>query len=227
MFHILDSSSDLISPDIAMCRALVHPDERENLEECIEDLKAGKSTDSILKFVLPGGDERVIHQQTEVLCDGRNEIIQIIGTVHDITEYSRLEEGFMQAQKMEAVGAMVGGIAHEFNNILAGMTGHLYMAKRKAKDNPETVEHLNKVDMLASRAAEMIHQMLIFARKGVVNMQALGLNALVKEILKLHQTSVPEYISLNHFSHPKVIKARAWVYPWSMVRSNRIMASSK
>jgi len=145
---------------------------------------------------LQDGEKRVVHEQTHVLCNKNGEIVQLIGTVHDITKQAKLEESFMQAQKMEAVGAMVGGIAHEFNNILAGLSGQVYLAKKKTQDLQQ-INYLNKIELLSSRAAETIDQMLTFSRKGVVEMKPVHINALAKETLKLHRTSIPENIDIN------------------------------
>lgn len=196
--HILDCNAEQISPSIAFCKEFIHPDDSNKFKHIIESLKAGHATDTILRLLLPDGTERIVHEQTEVHTDNKGELLQLIGTVHDITERTKLEESFMQAQKMEAVGAMVGGIAHEFNNILAGMNGHMYIAKTNIKQPEKIAANLRQLETLSARAAETIQQMLTFSRKGAVNMKPIRLNALIKETLKLHQTSVPEDISLHH-----------------------------
>ena len=198
LFHILGTSPDQITPSIAICHQFIHPDDKDKLDRMITSLKAGHSSDVILRLQLPDGTERIVHTQTEVRCNPRGELLQLIGTVHDITEHANLEASFMQAQKMEAVGALVGGIAHEFNNILAGMNGHMYLAKCDAEDSAKVGQHMKQLEILSSRAAETIHQMLTFSRKGVVDMKPLRLNSLIRETLKLHKSSVPEHITLDH-----------------------------
>jgi len=198
LFHILNTRAGQVSPSIAMCQQFIHPDDQHKLDQIIASAQAGQSSDSVLRLRLPNGNERIIHQQTEARCNTKGKLVQLIGTVHDITEHAKLEEKFMQAQKMEAVGALVGGIAHEFNNILAGMNGHMYLAKSNVENSKHVHKHINQLELLSSRAAETIQQMLTFSRKGVVTMGETCLNTLISETLKLHQSSVPENIALDY-----------------------------
>ncbi|MDX8382112.1 MAG: ATP-binding protein [Ghiorsea sp.] len=84
------------------------------------------------------------------------------------------------------------------DNMLAGITGNLYLAKQYSVDNPYVLQKLGNVESLSYRAAEMIKQLLTFARKDVVNMKQLPITSFIKETLKLLQSSVPENIDLNH-----------------------------
>lgn len=118
-------------------------------------------------------------------------------TWRDMTEHDMLEEQFIHAQKMEALGTLVGGIAHDFNNMLAGITGNLYLAKKLVKDNPDVSEKLTNAEDLSFRAAEMIKQLLTFARKDRVNMEHFPLTSFIKEAINLLCSSIPENITID------------------------------
>jgi PAS domain S-box-containing protein len=120
-----------------------------------------------------------------------------VGIQSDLSELEDMEHRFQQAQKMEAIGIMVGGIAHNFNNMLAGMTGNLYLAKMKVQAQPDVVKKLANVEELSGHAAEMIQQLLAFARKGIVSMKEMPLVPFIKETLKLLHASVPENIEVH------------------------------
>jgi len=120
-----------------------------------------------------------------------------VGVYHDISQEQRLEEQFRQGQKMEAVGTLVGGVAHEFNNMLAGMSGNIYLARMYGEGNTPLLEHLGRVDELIFRAGNMIQQMLAFAHKGMVCIKPLSYSRIFKETLALQRVSIPVGITLQ------------------------------
>ena len=130
------------------------------------------------------------------IFDESGEITHYVGIQQDMTAHQTLEDKFRQAQKMEALGTLVGGIAHDFNNMLAGITGNLYLAKRKVEGLPDAQEKLDNISKLSFRAAEMIQQLLVFARKGTIEMKLFGLTSFMKEAFKLSATTIPENIVL-------------------------------
>jgi CheY-like chemotaxis protein len=81
--------------------------------------------------------------------------------------------------------------------MLAGITGNLYLAKECSSETPDVVDHLDNMEDIAFRAADMIQQLLTFARKDMVNIKQMPLNSFIKEALKLLRTSVPENIELH------------------------------
>ena len=125
------------------------------------------------------------------------EITNYVGIHEDLSEHKQLEAQFRQAQKMEALGTLVGGIAHDFNNMLASMTGNLYIIKGKVKEQADLLKRVERVEKVAFQAAEMIKQMLVFARSNGVEMHRLSLSSFIKEAFNLHQITVPENIRMN------------------------------
>ena len=126
------------------------------------------------------------------------EVVSIEGIAHDVTDKKELEKQFMQAQKMEALGTLVGGMAHDFNNLLAGIMGSLYIARRRIDKKPEQArEKIETAETLGSKAADMIKQLLAFARHGVVEKSPTPIKSLFKEACKLIEPGVPANISFK------------------------------
>jgi len=119
----------------------------------------------------------------------------ILCVVRDISERKQFEEQLRQSQKMEAIGTLVGGIAHDFNNMLAAIQGNVYLARMLARGQGEVEEKITNIEQLGDRAAEMVRQLLTFARKDTVSMLGFSLNSFMKEGLKLSNTLVPENIA--------------------------------
>jgi len=127
----------------------------------------------------------------------KGETTHYVGIQVDMSEHATLEEQFRQSQKMEALGTLVGGIAHDFNNTLAGITGNLFLAKKKVLDSPDVLEKLKKVEQLSFNAAETVKQLLAFARKDIIQMKPFGLTSFMKEVAKLHESIIPESIKFS------------------------------
>ncbi len=103
---------------------------------------------------------------------------------------------FQQTQKLESLGTLVGGIAHGFNNMLASIIGNVYLAK-KISHHPSLTKNLENIESISFRAADMIKQLLTFARKDQTRMVPLALVPYLKNTLKLIRISIPEDIRIK------------------------------
>jgi len=131
------------------------------------------------------------------LKDGQGIVTHYVCIQKDMTEYECLEGQFREAQKMEVLGTLVGGIAHNFNNILAGIIGNIYLAKSSTKHLPDAQRNLKTIEKLSFGAADMIKQLMAFARKSMVTMKPFGFDCLIKESCKLYKTSLQENIDFQ------------------------------
>jgi PAS domain S-box-containing protein len=111
--------------------------------------------------------------------------IGIQGTIKDITEKKNLERQLIHAQKMEAIGNLAGGIAHNFNNILVGIMGYSEMLMSKRNPDDPDYKPIKTIFDGTTRAAEMTHQLLNFARGGESLFQRISLNNVVYNVIPL------------------------------------------
>jgi signal transduction histidine kinase/ActR/RegA family two-component response regulator len=121
-----------------------------------------------------------------------------IRTYRDITEQRRLETQLRQAQKMEAIGQLAGGVAHDFNNMLAVIRGNADLLLMGGDQlGTETSLGLKQIIAAAERAAKLTRQLLMFSRKQVMQPQPLALDGLVQDLLKMLQRIIREDIRLE------------------------------
>ncbi|TXH84640.1 MAG: response regulator [Thauera aminoaromatica] len=110
----------------------------------------------------------------------------------DITEQLRAQAMLVQAQKMEALGQLTGGLAHDFNNILTVVLGNLEALRRERRDSGDVAEYVTPAIEAARRGAELIRRLLSFARKQPLVVRETEAGAVVTEVLRLVQRSIPE-----------------------------------
>jgi PAS domain S-box-containing protein len=115
----------------------------------------------------------------------------------DITEHKRMEEHFLQAQKMEALGQFSGGVAHDFNNILAVIGGYTELSRTILEGNPAVREHLGAVQQATSRAADLVRQILTFSSQQPQERQAIQLQPILLESLSLLRATIPSTIEFE------------------------------
>jgi len=108
------------------------------------------------------------------------ETTNYIAIKQDATEKKKLEAQYRQAQKMEAVGRLAGGVAHDFNNILGVITGYSDMALDKLEPEHPVAKNLSKIKAAAHRAVLLTRQLLAFSRQQIVNPRIIDLNAIVQ-----------------------------------------------
>ena len=120
----------------------------------------------------------------------------ILAITQDMTETKRLQAQFQQAQKMEAIGRLAGGLAHDFNNILGVIIGYSELSQEKIDANLTVARNLTQIRVAAERAANLTRQLLAFSRQQVVSFKVLDLNAVVKDVSKMLTRVVGEDITL-------------------------------
>jgi PAS domain S-box-containing protein len=117
--------------------------------------------------------------------------------VRDITERRQLEERLRQAQKMEAIGQLAGGVAHDFNNILAATMMHLSLLQQDPRLEPDILQAIGELQAEAQRAATLTRQLLMFSRRSVLDIKSIDLNEVVSNLLRMLGRLIGEHIDLQ------------------------------
>jgi PAS domain S-box-containing protein len=119
------------------------------------------------------------------IVDNQGRLTHFVGIQRDITEHKELERALLQAQKMQSVGTLAGGVAHEFNNLLAGINGYAALGLREPDASPVLRQFLQQIVGLSERAALLTRQLLAFARKPALARQRTLMADLVRGTAEL------------------------------------------
>ncbi len=131
------------------------------------------------------------------LLNGEGQVVGVQGLSLDVTERKQLEEQFRQAQKMEAIGQLAGGVAHDFNNLLTVIQGYANLIQCRPGLDTEMAEYLNLIASAATRAANLTRQLLTFSRKQIVQRQYLELNEVIEHMAKMLRRIIGEDIAVQ------------------------------
>ncbi|QCB45423.1 PAS domain-containing sensor histidine kinase [Hydrogenophaga sp. PAMC20947] len=122
----------------------------------------------------------------------------LVGTIFDITEsklaaikHASLEAQLRESQKMEAIGTLAGGIAHDFNNIIAAILGNAELARQDASSNVLVLESVEQIRKAASRARDLVQQILSFSRRQPTELKVIALSPVVEETARLLRATLP------------------------------------
>ncbi len=131
------------------------------------------------------------------IVDPQGRMTHFVGIYRDVTEHKKLERQLLQAQKMQSVGTLAGGVAHEFNNLLAGINGYASLALREADAGPAVRGFLQNVVDLSERAAGLTRQLLAFARKPALCRQPTSIPDLVRGAAELVTRTLHQVVGVE------------------------------
>jgi two-component system cell cycle sensor histidine kinase/response regulator CckA len=163
---------------------LVHPDYRETVREnAVQMLKGELDQPYEFPIITKSGETRwIMEKVTTTKYQGKR---ATLGYFLDITEHKSLEDQFLQAQKMEAVGRLAGGVAHDFNNMLNVIIGYGDLLNSKIRPKTSLARYLAEIMKASDRATALTRQLLAFSRKTISVPQILNLNDQLAGIEKL------------------------------------------
>jgi PAS domain S-box-containing protein len=146
---------------------------------------------------MAGGVPRTFHSIKIPLRADSGQITGLCGFTRDLTATRQLEAQLLQAQKMEAIGILAGGISHDFNNLLQVIQGYSQILLiDKNADDPDWVK-LTEIEKAARRANELTRQLLAFGRKVAVELRPIDVNYTVRQIEKLLKRTIPKMIDIE------------------------------
>jgi PAS domain S-box-containing protein len=192
------AAGDLIGNNRVSYASLVHQDDRARLWQTVQQSLESSRTFTIEYRILPAtGPEKWVWEQGCAIPDANGHIEAIEGFISDITQRKLLEDQFRQAQKMEAIGRLAGGVAHDFNNILAVILMNTSFLRTDPQLSDEQIDGLDQVALAAERGANLTRQLLSFSRRQVVQTRPLDLNDVVSGMARMLQRIIGEDVTLQ------------------------------
>jgi len=157
------------------------------------------------------GTPIIIDGDYTCLYDEQGRIIGCFGVQHDITdrkqveqEREKLQSQLIQAQKMESVGILAGGVAHDFNNLLHAMRGHIELLLQGKSEDHSDARRLLNVTKSMDRAAQLVQQLLLFSRKIEAHRVRVDVNQEVADVVRMLERTIPKMISFELHLDPAV-----------------------
>ncbi len=135
----------------------------------------------------------------EAIHDEQGDLIGFAKVTRDLTEKQAAEERLRQAQKMEAIGQLTGGVAHDFNNLLTVISGNMEALQRRLADrgDEQVLRMVNSATLAASRAAVLTHQLLAFSRRQPLQPKSTSINSLIAGMADMVRRILPEHIAIE------------------------------
>ncbi len=157
-----------------------------------------KSVENIRwQYFRKDGQVRYFSGSSAPILDEQGNMIGAMVIARDITDYKKLEEQLLQAQKMESIGNLAGGIAHDFNNLLGGILGYASFVKKKMSPEDPLYHVVNSIERTAGQAAELTRQLLGFARRGKYQVKPINCNALIQDLIQFLGRTIDKQITLQ------------------------------
>jgi PAS domain S-box-containing protein len=166
------------------------------------------------RLIRKDGEELWVETSSSLISDSQG-LVQSVAQLLDITgrkraerEKARLEAQLRQAQKMEGIGTLASGVAHDFNNILQVISGYVQFMRGESGRPPEDAARLDQIHKAVARASDLVNRLLAFGRKVEPQMGSLDLNEEIQQVVALLERTLPKMINIQLELGPDVGSVR-------------------
>jgi PAS domain S-box-containing protein len=176
-----------------------HPDDAHQMRRAYREVIKGHKEGWNITFRVCklNGEYLPVEERAFALRDAEGKVLRIVGGVTDISARQQLEEQLRQAQRLESIGQLTGGVAHDFNNLLTVMLGNAELLAARLHAEPDLLELADAIVRAALQGSDLTHRLLAFARRQALEPKNVSLNHLVENMSKILRRTLGEDISLK------------------------------
>lgn len=209
MYRLAGLEVGIKPPPTERFLAAVHPDDRQRMQDvaraALRDLS--EFTEQY-RITLPNLPVKTVQSKGRVIVDERGHR-KLVGTVQDVTDRVHLEAQLRRSQKMEAIGQLAGGVAHDFNNVLTVVEGYtgLLLSSQSIGDDDRTF--IDEIRHAARRAGALTRQLLAFSRQQVLQPQLVDVNEAIADVEKMLRRLIGEHIEFQTNLSPSIDLVKA------------------
>ena len=196
MFEIFGLPPDTHQESLKDSLHFTHPEDRALVKQQTALLLSGNPVHFEHRIIVGGGEVRWVEIFGISDRDFSGRPVRYLGTCRDITESKQMEAQFRQSQKMEAVGLLAGGVAHDFNNLMGVILGYSDLLADRTLSDETHKKHLESIRSAVQSAVGVTRQLLAFSRKQVLHPVVLDLNASVQQLNKMIRRLIGENIEV-------------------------------
>lgn len=195
-------------------RDCVHPDDQRMVSDVYDaelTRPSGRDVQLFYRIVRPDGQIRWIHDRMVIHRTDAGDVDSLSGITEDITDARELEDQLRQAQKMEAVGRLAGGVAHDFNNVMTVILGYSAVLLQELSQHSSARYFVEEIQRAGERCAALTGQLLAFSRKQMLHPVSLDLHRVIRDLMALLKSLIGEHVTvvLQLDPSPRWVKADA------------------
>jgi len=188
----------------------IHPDDREKVKKAAQEAsQSGVGQTLEYRMRHKNGGWRTLESRASTILNQQGAVERLVIVNRDVTERKQLEEQFRQAQKMEAVGRLSGGVAHDFNNLLGLIIGYGEILQEKPPADDAMRACVDEIMKAGHRAASLTRQLLAFSRQQVLDPKVIDVNAVVHDMEKMLKRLIGEDVELKTQLDPDLARIKA------------------
>lgn len=200
VFRILGFEPQKFNPTREILQERVLEDDREKvMSKYLGFINGEYNAYNITYRIIQYGNNEIktVNEKCSCKKDPKGNVIRFYGMIHDITRQNELEQQLAQSQKMDAIGQLAGGVAHDFNNMLAGIMGSAEILDDYLIKDPIAKETLDVIVNASERAAGLTEKLLTFARQQTTKKMSVSLHSIINDTIAILKQTIDKRININ------------------------------